>query len=123
MPTTKNTQETKEENSAVSDLGCTRSFTAVSSHLNNMQPKTNIINAKFPNEKIIRSTMERGLGLPMLPNIARQAHAFPNIKKSLVSIGASCDASFTVTFKIKDVTVVYKDNISLRGWKKHHNTL
>ena len=38
-PTTKNTQETKEENSAVSDLGCTRSFTAVSSHLNNVQPK------------------------------------------------------------------------------------
>ena len=49
--------------------------------------------------------MEGELDLPMLPNISRQAHILPNLKHSLVSIGALFDAGCTVTFKIKYVTV------------------
>ena len=41
----------------------------VSSHLNNVQPTTNIIDEKCPNGQIIISTMEGGLYLPMLPSI------------------------------------------------------
>ena len=122
-PTTKNKQETKEENSAVADSGFTRNFMEVSAHLNNVQPATKIINAKFPNGYIIRSTIEGGLDLPVLPNIARQEHILPNIKQSLVFIGALCDAICTVTFKIKYGTVIYKDDIILWGCRIHHNTL
>ena len=59
----------------------------------------------------------------MLPDIARKAHTFPNIKHSLVSIGASFDAGCTVTFKIKYVTVVYKYEIILQGWINNQNNL
>ena len=59
----------------------------------------------------------------MLPNTARQAHIFPNIKYSLVSIGALYDSVCTVTFKIKEVIFVYKDDMILRGWINHHNKL
>ena len=57
----------------------------------------------------------------MLPNTARQEHIYPNIKHSLVSIGELCDAGCTVTFNIKHVTVFYKDDIIIRGWRNHHN--
>ena len=93
--------------------GCTKNFMVVSAHLNNVQPTTDIINTKFPNGQIIRSTMEGGLYLPMLPSIEIQAHIFPNIKHSLVSIGTLCDAGFIVAFRIKYVTVMYKNNIIL----------
>ena len=42
----------------------------------------------------------------MFPSTTRQAHILPNIKHSLVYIGALCYAGYTVTFRIKDVTVV-----------------
>ena len=96
-------------------------FMAVSAHLNNVRPTTNIINETFPNGNIIISTMEGELDLPMLPNIARQAHIFPNIKHSLVLIGSLCDAGCTVTFKIKYFTVVYKYDIILQWWRNHHD--
>ena len=79
---------------------------AVSDHLKNVRPTTNIIIETFPNGNIIRSTMKGELDLPMLPNISRQAHIFPNIKHSLFLIESLCDDGCTVTFKIKDVTVV-----------------
>ena len=63
---------------------------AGSAHLKNVRPTTNIINTKFPNGQIIRPTTEGELDLSMLPNIVRQAHILPNIKHSLVSIGALC---------------------------------
>ena len=37
------------------------------------------------------------------------------------SIEAWCDSSCTVTFKIKDVIVVYKYNKIIRGCRKHNN--
>ena len=40
-----------------------------------------------------------------------------------MSIVASWDSGYTVTFNIKDVTVFYKDKITLRGWINHHNEL
>ena len=67
--------------------------------------------------------MEGGLNLPVFSNIARQAHILPNIKHLLIPIGALCDAGYTVTFKIKDVTVFYKNDIILRGWINHHTKL
>ena len=57
--------------------------------------------------------MERELDSPMLPNTSRHAHIFPNIRHSLVSIGALYDAGCTVTFKLKEVNVIYKDDIIL----------
>ena len=60
--------------------------------LNNVKPKRTNYQWKYPNEKIIISTIEGELDFPMLPNIERQAHILPNIKNSLVSIGALCDA-------------------------------
>ena len=45
--------------------------------------------------------MERELDLPMLLITSRQAQIFKNIKHFLVSIGALCDAGYTVTFRIK----------------------
>ena len=98
-------------------------FMAVSSHLNNVRPTTKIINTHFPNEQIIRSTMEGELDLPMLPSTAIYAHIFPNIKHSLVYIIALYDAGCIVTFIIKDVTAMYKNNIILRGWINHLNKL
>ena len=65
--------------------------------------------------------MEGGLYLPMLPNTAILSHIFSNIKHSLVSIGSLCDSGCTVTFKIKDVTVIYKYKIIPQGWRNHHN--
>ena len=82
------TEETKEGNYAVAYSGYTVNLMSVSSHLNNVQPTTNIIDAKYPNGQIIRSKIEGRLDLTMLPNIAIGAHIFPNIKHSLVSIGA-----------------------------------
>ena len=67
--------------------------------------------------------MKGGLYLPMLSNIEKQAHIFPNIKHSLVSIGALYSSSCTLVFNIKEVTVVYKYNIILRGWRNHNNRL
>ena len=96
---------------------------SVSAHLNNLLPKTKIINSKFPNGQIIRSTMECELDLPMLQNIAIQAHILPSIKNVLLSIGKLCYVGFTVTFNIKDVTVVYTDSIILLGWINCHNKL
>ena len=61
--------------------------------------------------------------LPMLPNIAIQENIFPNIKHSQVSIGEVCDAGCTVTFKMKELTFVYKYNIILQGWINHRNKL
>ena len=88
---------------------------AVSQHLKQLRPKTNIINEKFPNGQIIRPTMKGGLYLPILPNTEGQAYVSPNIKHSLVSNGQLCDDCCTVTFKIKDVSVVYKENMILQG--------
>ena len=51
------TDKKKEENSAVADSGCTVNFLAVSYHLNNVQPTTNMIDAKCLNGHIIISTM------------------------------------------------------------------
>ena len=53
--------------------------------------------------------MEGELYLPMLPRTSRQAHIFPNIKHSLVSIGALCGAGCISTFRIKDVMVMYQE--------------
>ena len=39
----------KRKKSAVADSGCTGNCMAVSDHLNNVKPTTNIINAKCPN--------------------------------------------------------------------------
>ena len=64
---------------------------AVSDHMKNVQPTTKTMNEKIPNGKIIKYTMEGYLDLSMLPDIARQAHIFPNINHSLVSIGDLCD--------------------------------
>ena len=118
-----NKQETKEENSAVADSGCTGNFMAVSAHLNNLQPTTKIINRTFPKVQIIRSTVEIELYLPIQRSKSRQAHIFPNIKHSLVSIGELCDAVCIVTFRIKYITLMYKNNIILRGWRNHQNKL
>ena len=79
---------------------------AVSAHLDNVQPTTKITNVKCPHGQIIRYTMEGGLDFPMLTITARQAHIFPNIKHSLVSLGEICDAGCIVVFGIKDVTVM-----------------
>ena len=95
---------------------------SVSSHLNNVRTTTKIINSNCPNGQIIRSTMEGELYFPMLANIAIQAHILPNIKYFIVSIGSLRDAGCTVTLKIKYVTVVYKDDIILLGWRNHSNT-
>ena len=76
---TKQRQNKKEENYAVSDSGCTGNFMTVSDHLDNLRCKTNIINAKFPNRKIIRYTMEGELYLTMLPSTSIQAHIPPKI--------------------------------------------
>ena len=92
----------------------------LSAHINNVRLTINIINAKFPNGKIFRSTE---LYLPMLPSTTRQAHIFPNIKHSPVAIGALCDELCIVTFIIKGVTVMYKNNIILRGWRNYQNKL
>ena len=81
----------------------------------NVRTTTDIINAKFPNGQIIRSTIESELDLSMLLNIARQAHIFPNMKHSLVSIGELYDAGCTFTFKTKYVDGIYKDDIILQG--------
>ena len=78
---------------------------ALSAHQNNVRHTMNIINEKFPNEQIIRSTLEGELYLLMLPITSRMAHILPNIKHSLVFIGALCDAGFIVTLIIKYVTV------------------
>ena len=67
--------------------------------------------------------MEGGLYLPMLTNIARQAHIFPNIKHSLVYIGALIDAGCIVKFRIKYVTLIYKNDIFLQGCRNHQNIL
>ena len=86
-----------------------------------MRTETKNINTKFTNGQIIKFKTEGELDSLMLPNTARRAHILPNIKHSLVSIGALCDASYTVTFKIKEVTVIYKYNIILLGCRYHHN--
>ena len=59
----------------------------------------------------------------MIPKTKRQAHIFLSIKHSLVSIGALYDDSCTFTFKIKYVTIVYKQDMILQGWRNQHNKL
>ena len=65
---------------AVADSGRTKKFMAVSDHLKNVRPTTNIIIETFTNGNIIISTMEGELDLPMIPDISTQAHIFPNTK-------------------------------------------
>ena len=67
--------------------------------------------------------MEGESDLTMSPSTERKAHIFPNIKHSLVSIGSLCDAECIVTFRIKDVTVMYKNDTILRRWRNYHNKL
>ena len=86
---------------------------ALSAKLNHVQVTTNIISQKCPNRKIIRSTLEGGLYLPMITSIEGQAHISTDIKHSPVFIGALCDAECIVTFRIKYVTMIYKNNIIL----------
>ena len=64
----------EQGNSAVTDSVCTGNFMTVSAHLNNVQPTSKIINVKYPNVQIIRSTTEGELVLPMLPSTARQTN-------------------------------------------------
>ena len=52
------TKESKDYNSAVADSAWTGNFMAVSAHVNNMWPTTNIINENFPNGQKIISTMK-----------------------------------------------------------------
>ena len=59
----------------------------------------------------------------MLPITARQSHIIPNINHSLVSIASLCDAGCTVKYRVKYVTVVYKNGIILQEWIKHQNKL
>ena len=94
---------------------------AVATQLNNIFPTTKSIDEKFPNGQIIKSKIKGDLDLLIIPDIAWQAHIFANINHSLLSIGSLCDARFTVTFKFKDVIVVYKEKIILRGWINHQN--
>ena len=114
-------KKTNNNNSAISDSGLTGNFMAVYTHLNNLRPTAKMTNKKFPNRQIIRSSIKGELNLPMSPNISRQSHNSPNIKHSIVSIGTLCDAGCAVTFKILYVTVIYKDNIILQGWRNHQN--
>ena len=82
--------------------------------------------ATYTKYYLCKITMEGELFLPMLPSISRQARISPKIKHSIVSIGALYDAGFTVTFRLKDVTVVYKKKyiyIILRGWRNYQTKL
>ena len=96
---------------------------AVSANLNNVCATTKSVQEKFPNRQIIKSTLEGILDPPMLTNIAIQAHIFPNIRHSLVSILSLFDAVCTVIFKTKNCIVVYKDEIILREWRNNQNKL
>ena len=71
----KKNQETKEENSAISNSGCKVKFLAVADHLNNVQPTTKTTNEKYPNGQIIKCTMESELDLTMLEYTARKVYS------------------------------------------------
>ena len=67
--------------------------------------------------------MEGELYLHMLPITERQAHILQNINHSLFSIVSLCDMGCIVKFRIKYITVMYKNDSILRGWRNHHNKL
>ena len=71
---------------AIANSGCNGNFMALHAQLNYVQPTTKTNNEKCLNGKIIKSKIGGYLDLPMLPNIERQAHIFPNINHSLVYI-------------------------------------
>ena len=70
---------------------------------------------KNTNGKIIKSTMKDDLDVPMPLDISIQAYIFSNINNSLVSIEVLCDAGCKVTFKIKNIILVYKDKKFYEG--------
>ena len=76
----KNTQETIEENYSVADSGSTGIFMAVSTHLKNVRPTKNIINEKYPNGQIIRSTMEGEIGLTYVIKYSKTGTHFTKYK-------------------------------------------
>jgi hypothetical protein len=69
-------------------------------------------------------THEAELDMPMLPAVAKRVHIIPELAThTLLSIGQLCDAGCDVAFTAEEITVKYKGNTVLSGYRTCHTRL
>lgn len=95
------------QHEANADSGTTGNYICVSdiSMLCDVQPTSHGILVKMPNGSFIQSTHTARLNLPSLPAAAREAHVFPSLAGSLLSIGLLCDCDLIAIYD-KDKVVI-----------------
>ena len=102
----------------VLDTGATGHFLTPDHAAPHATKPTPPIHVKLPNEKVISSTHQTTIpltGTDHLPRSARQAHIFPHLGTSLISVGQLCDHDCTATFKKHSATVEHNNNVIIRG--------
>lgn len=106
---------------AIADTGCSSHFIVGKPSSNTTADQT--ITVILPNGSTMSSDTTTTLNLPHLTPEAKQAHVFPDLHKSLVSIGQLCDAGCTATFNKTSVTVHKNNNIVVTGTRNTTNGL
>ena len=107
----------------IADTGTTGHFLAINNpHLLNVQPATQPIRVRLPDNSFMTSTHTAELDLPCLPTTARQAHLFPAMEgTSLISIAKMCDSGCEALFQSNKITI-FRDKLPILEGHRCPNT-
>jgi len=83
--------------------------------LNNQKPINNGPNVLLPDNTIIKASHIGNMTIPNLPNKAKIGYKFPDIKKSLLSISAICNAGGSAIFTNDKVYIFFNNNLIIKG--------
>jgi hypothetical protein len=91
---------------AIVDSGCTGHFMLVNAPCLGKIKSQNMLTVRLPNGATMDSTHTAALDMPELKKAASIAHIFPGMANySLLSVGQLFNEGYTVTFRIKSVTI------------------
>ena len=110
---------------AVAVSGTTGHYIRPTTPCTNKQTSTQLIPIKMPNGEIITSSHIALLPQHNLPDKARQAHIFPGLQKTLISISTICNNNCIAVFDEKRVTIYDKltRQIVMQGHRNPNTTL
>jgi hypothetical protein len=103
----------------IADSGATDNYLSTSCPVKNKRITDEPIQIQNPNGEMMTSTHIGDLDLPLRPAACR-AHIVPALKDcSLLSIGAVCDAGYTVDFTAHSMRILDKDKCMVTGHRRH----
>ena len=110
---------------AVAGSGTTGHYITPTTPCTNKQTATQPIPIKMPDGEIITLSHVEIPPQRNLPDKARQAHIFPGLQKTLISIGTLCDNNCIAVFDEKRVTIYDKSTrqIVMHGHREPNTTL